>query len=145
MKSLVTGVAIVLATACTTVKATEGPAGMRILAGGTQTVAETVEPVTVLASDEATYRAQWSSLIGAGEVPPVDFETEVAVILLAGERNTGGYRVAAESARVEGDELIVRARIHSPAARSIVSDVITSPYVVVAVKARGVTSLRWEK
>lgn len=144
MKSLVTGMAIVIA-ACATVKATEGPAEMRILAGGTQTAAEPTEPLTVLATDDATYRSQWASLIGPNEAPPVDFESEVAVILLAGERRTGGYWVAAESARVEGGELIVRAPIHSPAAGSIVTDVITSPYVVVSVKARGVTSLRWEK
>lgn len=145
MRKLMVVLTLVLGLACSSTKATEGPADMRILASGTQAIGSPAEQRTVLATDDATFRSQWSSLIGSESVPQVDFNTEVAVIFLAGQRNTGGYRVVAESARVEGEELVVRAPVHSPGARAIVTQVITSPYVVVAVKARAVKSVRWEK
>lgn len=145
MRKLMVLLALVLGLACSSTKATEGPADMRILASGTNAVVSPAEPMSVLVSDAEAFRSQWASLVGAGEPPSVDFATEVVAILLAGERRTGGYRVTAESARVEGEELVVSAPIESPGARAIVTQVFTSPYVVVVVEAPGVKTVRWEK
>src|SRR5688500_6951982 len=57
----------------------------------------------VLATNDADYRRRWEELIRGGETPNVDFNRGVAVFLLAGMRNTGGWSIQPTSARVAAD------------------------------------------
>lgn len=144
MRSLVTALAIMsAATGCTAVKAVEGPAEVRVLTSGSNAAMSPATRVAILATNEAAFRTEWARVVGTAELPAIDFETESVVFLLAGERNTGGYSIEPHGATVEGDMLVIEATVRSPGARAIVTQVITSPYAVVAVKARGVTLVRW--
>lgn len=146
MRHVITALAIIsAASACTAVKAVEGPAELRVVASGSNAAMSPAAKVAILAADEATFRTEWARVVGTQELPAVDFETESAVFLLAGERNTGGYSIQPLSATVEGDMLVVEATVRGPGARAIVTQVITSPYAVIAVKARGVTMVRWDE
>lgn len=98
----------------------------------------------VLATTEADYRSQWQALINQGDIPGVDFDKSVVVFLLAGMRNTGGWSVAPESARVEGDTVVVKAKIEGPPPGGITTQAITYPYAVVAIHVRGVEKVRWD-
>lgn len=136
--------AVLAAAGCAaTGAAVEGPAEVRVVASGSNAAMSPAAKVAILASDEAAFRREWARVVGTQDLPAVDFETESVVFLLAGERNTGGYSVEPAGATVEGEMLVVDASVRSPGARAIVTQVITSPYAVIAVKARGVTEVRW--
>ncbi|MGZ5432113.1 MAG: protease complex subunit PrcB family protein [Thermoanaerobaculia bacterium] len=98
----------------------------------------------VLATSDADYRSQWQALINQGDIPSVDFDRSVVVFLLAGMRNTGGWSIAPESARVEGDTAVVKAKIQGPPPGGITTQAITYPYAVVAIHVRGVGKVRWD-
>lgn len=98
-----------------------------------------------LALDASSYAARWQELIGRGEAPSVDFAKEAAVFLLAGSKPTGGHSIEVRGAYVEGDVLVVDASVKPPPRDAIVTQVITSPYVVVAVDRRDVKEVRWDR
>ncbi len=98
----------------------------------------------VLATTAADYNSQWQALINQSDVPSVDFDRSVVVFLLAGMRNTGGWSVAPQSARVEGDTLVVKAKVQGPPPDGMVTQAITYPYAVVAIQVRGVEKVRWD-
>ena len=51
-----------------------------------------------------------------------------------GEKPTGGYSLAARSARLEGDRVTVRLALEEPAPDAIVTQALTYPYVVAVVR-----------
>jgi hypothetical protein len=116
---------------------------IRILAHGGYAVHESGRKA-VLATSDADYRKQWQALIGGGTIVPVDFEKSVVVFLLAGMRNTGGWSVVPESARLEGDTVVVHAKIQGPPPGAITTQALTYPWAVVAVHTRDVKSARWD-
>jgi hypothetical protein len=89
------------------------------------------------AFDVDTYRAMWDELVGIGTPPAVDFPSESAVFLFAGQRNTGGYKYEVRGVQRKGELLIVDAPLIGPGRGAIVTMALTSPYVVIAVRARG--------
>src|SRR5688572_518426 len=93
-------------------------------------------PAAMVAFDEASLRKTWSSMIGEGDPPAVDFGTQSVVFVLGGSRPTGGYEVEVRSATVEGDELVLDAVVNGPPQGSIVTQAFTSPYAVVIVPSR---------
>ncbi len=97
----------------------------------------------VLATTESEYRRLWSEKIGDAAAPPADFTKGVAVFLLSGSRPTGGWSVVPESVEVTGDKAVIRAKIEGPGAGAIVTQALTSPYAVVFVNAREVTTVEW--
>lgn len=143
MRNFLAAVAMVSAAACSSAKATEGPVESRIVGRGSLGANRSAERQAMLASDAASYEAQWARLVGKGELPVVDFESESVVFLFAGERNTGGYSIEVTGTSVEAEELVVSAVVRGPGPRTIVTQVITYPYAVVAVKAREVKTVRW--
>ena len=115
---------------------------IRTLATGGYAIDE--ERKAVLATSHAEYQKQWQALIGEGSLVPADFDQSVVVFLLAGMRNTGGWSIAPESARVEGDTVVMTAKIEGPPPGAITTQAITYPYAVVAVHARDVKNVRWD-
>ncbi|HEX2061789.1 MAG TPA: protease complex subunit PrcB family protein, partial [Thermoanaerobaculia bacterium] len=115
---------------------------IREIGSGAFAAAESAQAVA--AFDETGYRAQWRSLVSPDQQPPaVDFATESAVFILGGQRPTGGYSVVVNGAALEGETLVVDAIVEGPPAGAITTQVITSPYAVIAVKSRAFRNVRW--
>jgi hypothetical protein len=51
-----------------------------------------------------------------------------------GEKPTGGYSLAVESARVEGDKVTVRLRLKEPPPDAMVTQALTYPYAAAVVR-----------
>jgi hypothetical protein len=73
-------------------------------------------------------------------VTPGDSESVIRLDL--GRRNTGGWSIEPLAVSSEGGVLVVKARVHSPAGGSIVTQALTSPYVTIGVNTRA-TAARW--
>ena len=116
---------------------------LRTIGRGTNAAAKPSQPQAVAASDEAGYQRLWSSMIGGGSAPAVDFATESAVFLLAGSKPTGGWSVEARGATVEGETLVIDAAVKPPPPDAIVTQAFTSPYAVVTVKTKSFKDVRW--
>jgi hypothetical protein len=145
MKNAVILLTLALVFACNTV-----PGGntvdLRTLTTGTMAAVSPEQQRIEYASDDATYRRLWTSLIGTGEPPQIDFNKESVAFLLAGQRNTGGYSVEPNRARIEGQTLVVEATVRVPAADMMTTQMLTSPYAVVAVqRPRPFSSVRWAR
>lgn len=123
--------------------ATSSSIQLRTLSSGGYAAAKPAKPQATPALDEATYQRLWSSLIGNGDAPAVDFSRESVVFLLGGEKSTGGWTVVARGAKLEGDALVVDAAVQGPPSDAIVTQAFTSPYVVVAVNSKAFQSVRW--
>jgi hypothetical protein len=100
-------------------------------------------PRVKISADGASYARDWEALVGSGTPPSVDFTRESVIFILAGRRNTGGYAVQAEDAAVTGDTATVRVRSVEPPSGGVTTQVITSPFVVIAVAHPGIASARW--
>jgi hypothetical protein len=138
--------ALLLLTACTSAGSVGGTAPdaapqFRMIANAGY--ASATGATAVVAADEAAYRSAWTSMVGVGEAPAIDFATETAVFLFGGQRPTGGYSVAVRGVRVEGDTLVVDGSVSSPAPDTMGTQAITSPYAVIAVKNRDIRNVRW--
>lgn len=121
-----------------------GPVEVRVAGSGAYAEGST-ERNAIAVFDSADYERRIEALLGSGEIPPVDFSTEAAVILLAGQRSTGGYSIAVRGARVEGDTIIVDAVVQGPPPGSAVTQAITSPWTVVAVRNRSFKNVQWPR
>lgn len=73
-----------------------------------------------------------SKELGAS-VPPDSGEGTYA-ISYRGEKPTGGYSLAVESARLEGDRVTVRLLLKQPPSGAIVTQALTYPYAVAVVR-----------
>jgi hypothetical protein len=123
-----------------------GPAEVRIAGSGAY--AAVTEKTAVAAFDSATYERELERLLGdsaSGEIPGIEFESEAAVILVGGQRNSGGYFVDVRGASVEGDTLIIDAVVQGPPPDSIVTQALTSPWAVVAVRNRDFKTVQWKE
>ena len=98
----------------------------------------------VLVTGESDYARRWQELIGSAPAPKADFSTGVVVFLLAGSRRTGGFAVVPGSVEVATDgRATVHARIDEPGSGAMVTQALTSPYAVVHVSSRSITSVEW--
>ena len=69
-------------------------------------------------------------------------ENESTIRLDLGQRTTGGWSIEPLDVTSDGGVVVVKTKIHSPAAGSIVTQALTSPYAIITVNRR-VTSARW--
>lgn len=76
---------------------------------------------------------------GIPEPPQVDFETQVVVAVVLGERPNGGYDVGVDRVMFddEAGEMRVEFTETEPGDGCAVTQVLTSPYVLVAVDTQG--------
>ncbi len=143
MKTAAFLAALALAGTCAT--ATGGPVETRTISSGAYAAAKPESPQSAAAFDDATYRRLWSTMIGGGEAPAVDFASESIVFLLAGSKPTGGWTIEVRGATVEGETLVLDAAIKGPPPDAIVTQAFTSPYAVVAVKSKLFKDVRWQR
>lgn len=101
------------------------------------------EPAAIVATDEQTYRNTWNAMIRSTDAPAIDFATETAVFLFAGERPTGGYSIEVRGVSLDGDTLVIDGNVKTPGRSVATTQAITSPYVVLAVKSRSFDDVRW--
>lgn len=141
MRSLALFAALLLTGACAVngavsdEEAERGTIAFRLVASDSYATNTAIGAQT--AFDVDTYRAMWDELVGIGTPPAVDFPSESAVFLFGGERPTGGYKYDVRAVRLEGETLFVDARVTGPPRGAIVTTALTSPYAVIAVRARG--------
>ena len=93
--------------------------------------------------------ADWEVLLGkvsAGEPPgAVEFSSEMAVLVSAGTRPSGGYRVRVESVSRQGQTLEVAAVEETPG-RCGAPTVLTQPFEIIAVPRGDLgVVIRWSK
>ncbi|HEX8253487.1 MAG TPA: protease complex subunit PrcB family protein [Thermoanaerobaculia bacterium] len=117
-----------------------GPMDFRTLSSSTYAQAD--QPANIVVTDEATYRRTWETMIGSSEPPQADFATDTVIFLFGGMRPTGGYAFDVRGVRLEGDTLIVDGGVKSPPRGSAVTQALTSPHTVIAVKSRAIKNVR---
>lgn len=85
--------------------------------------------------DAEELSALWAMVYGTDgpELPAVDFAKEEVLAVFAGTRPSGGYSVAVESVTEEPGRRAVAIAFSSPGASCIVTQAITSPFVMVRV------------
>jgi hypothetical protein len=126
---------------CTNAAVTGGSLDIRTIAADASGAA--TEKSAQFARDAETYRRLWDTLAGSGQAPAVDFTTESAVFVMAGQKRSGGYSVVVNGVSLDGKTLVIHATVQSPPPNAIVSLALTSPYAVVAVKNRTFDSVFW--
>jgi hypothetical protein len=142
----VTAAAVLLFASCYSVDTTTPTETLkhRIIAEGGYARIRGARRQVSYAASESAYRSLWNSVVGQGDPPPIDFNREGVLFIAAGERPTGGYAVAVKSIRRDGEAIVVDAPVNSPPPDAMVTQAITSPYVVVAVPKVDSTDVRWE-
>jgi PrcB C-terminal len=131
-------------TATTAPATTGGTVEQRIIATGSNAAAEPEAPQAVAIKTADDYRGKWEQTIGGGQPPAIDFARESVVILLGGQRRTGGWRVAPRGVSLEGRTLVVDATVEGPPSDAIVTQALTSPYAVIAVSTKDFDDVRWK-
>ncbi|MFP4378654.1 MAG: protease complex subunit PrcB family protein [Spirochaetales bacterium] len=91
-------------------------------------------PVQTVVTEQETWIDGWAALTANESPPPerpeVSFADSTVVIIVLGERPTGGYSVAISNVTYSGDEATVEVRVENPAADAMVTQALTTPFVV---------------
>lgn len=143
MRRLIPPAAVILAACAATPSG--APLEMRTVQTGGYAAAAPDQPQAILVRDEESLRRIWGQSVADGREPQIDFSTGSAVILLAGSHRTGGWSIEPQSAAMEGETLVITAAVRGPAAGSIVSQALTSPWAVVVVNTQAATDVRWTR
>lgn len=92
----------------------------------------------IVATSAEEWRDKWiasGATANPPEVTEVDFETEVAVAIFAGERPSGGWKIdPAVEVKRQGTFAAVSYTVVGPGKGCSTSQALTSPYLVLAVK-----------
>lgn len=100
--------------------------------------------VLVTSKDQLTnlwYQA-YGTQLQVPSVPQLDFSRETVVAIFDGQKPTGGYGVDIHGVSVENGELYVDVVPRTPAAGAVVSQGLTSPWVIIHV-LRGGFDVAW--
>jgi len=115
------------------------------VASGQQAV-NVQRPTFRLVRSEGELRSLWNQLHGSQlTVPPlpsVDLARETVLVVMMGQRPTGGYAVDVRGVSLEGTDLFVDVRLTEPATGAVTTSALTSPWTVVRV-LRGGVSAAW--
>lgn len=143
MKMFLPALALLLACACTVARG--GPTEFRIAGSGAHAVSEASAAASYVAHDEDAFRSLWAAHVGQHQMPDVDFSSASAVLLMAGQRPTGGWEIVPRAVRIEGEVLVVEAVVGGPPPGSFATQVLTHPWVVLEVTPKTFQSARWER
>ncbi len=90
---------------------------------------------TLVYQDSAAFRGAWAQLYPVPALrpalPAVDFTKSRVLVVAAGNRPTGGFRVALDEAHVAGDSALITVNLFTPAAGCGVMQEITAPAVAI--------------
>ncbi len=116
-----------------------------VVASGQQAV-NIDRPAFRLVRDEPELRSLWNRLQGAvltlPPLPRVDFGRETILVVMMGQRPTGGYSVDVQGVTLEGGDLFVDVRLREPAPDAITTTALTSPWAMIRV-LRGDVPAAW--
>ena len=103
----------------------------------------------IVASSPEEWQEKWTAsgaTIEAPDVSEVDFEREVAVGIFAGEKSSGGWKIDPDIAvKVQGRFASVTYAVVGPGDGCQSSQALTSPYLVLAVKAETIRFVSSER
>jgi VWFA-related protein len=105
-------------------------AAMRLLDRGTHSNIDGARQVVV--RDAAGWGALWKQHAGERPMPAVDFAREAVAAVFLGTRPTGGFGVEIVGAGQKAGAFVVQYRETKPGADAIAAQVITSPFLLVA-------------
>lgn len=110
--------------------------GWEVLAQGNQAATGESPEFHVAASEDQLHRL-WNRAYGrqlnVPTVPRIDFRRDTVVAFFLGQKPTGGYGVDVQGVTIEGNEVYISVRISEPAEDAIVTQALTSPWVMVRV------------
>ncbi len=96
-----------------------------------------ITPLTRFDTNNTEFLETWKMVSGnqipAPVAPKIDFAKHCIITVFWGQKNTGGYSIAYKSASLDGNILKLVIETRSPAAGSLTTQVITSPYVMLEV------------
>ena len=90
-------------------------------------------------SQEADWRRFWQEMVrqpdtgGFADVPDVDFNKKVAIAVLQGIKETGGYYVITKKVQQGKGEILMWVDRHEPAEDELLSQAVSSPYDIFTV------------
>ncbi|GIW26032.1 protease complex subunit PrcB family protein [Meiothermus sp.] len=112
----------------------------RILQQGSQSAYTASSPAAYLASNTSQLLTLWRLATGnqipQPATPAVDFNLNRVVAFFWGQKPTGGYSVQYVSSQLSGNTLRVTLRLNSPAPGAILTQALTSPFVILEVPGR---------
>jgi hypothetical protein len=113
---------------------------LRVLLQGSQAAYTTPTPAAYLASNQSQLLTLWGLATG-NQVPPppspaVDFKRSRVVAFFWGQKPTGGYSVEYVRSQLLGSTLRITLRLVSPAPSAIVTQALTSPFVMLEAPGR---------
>lgn len=112
----------------------------RILDQGSYSGYNEPEPMVILLDSQAELERAWGILKqNKAEMPPLpelDFSQKSALIIFQGLRNTGGYGFQIRSAKISSGNLSISVVMQSPKAGTLVTQALTSPYVLLEVQGK---------
>jgi hypothetical protein len=103
---------------------------MRMLDRGTHSNIDSAQQVVVRSA--ADWGALWKKHAPERPLPAVDFAKETVAAVFLGTRNTGGFGVEIVGAGQKAGTFVVQYRETKPGADTITAQVITSPFLLVA-------------
>ena len=89
------------------------------------------EPNTVIVRSASEWDHLWKSHAGIQPSPVLDLSTNMVAAVFLGMRPTAGFRVEIVGARRESDALVVEYVERQPGAKTLVGQVLTSPFHIV--------------
>jgi hypothetical protein len=141
MRTFAICAALLFSCTSTTSNDAAGPLEVRVLTSGEYGGVSRREAVAVF--DESSYRQKWNEVVQSAEAPAIDFAQESLVFVTAGQMSTGGYSIDVSGATLEGDTLVVDAKVQGPPRGSMTTMALTAPYAVIAVRGAKFKDVRW--
>ena len=144
MRQILSAMAVLASVAC---QSAVSPDEMTWLAvtNGSQARFQSAEGHAAMAENDAEYRALWSNLIGAGEPPAVDFTRDTAVVLIASQKPSGGYVISVRGVSRSDNALVVDAPVTAPPEGAMTIQVLTTPFIVIAVPRSDAKTVEWKR
>ncbi len=94
----------------------------------------TAAPDTAVLTDVNGWRTYCDEKLGLAPLPVIDFNANIVVAILSGEKTTAGYATLITGARVEDEKMIITYRVRAPQPGDITAQVITRPYAAAVIK-----------
>jgi len=115
-----------------------------VLRGGPQCGGSGTAPSVRRLGSAAELAALFSTELGGAPLPAVDWAQTAVLVVAGGQRPTAGHAVelAAPRAPAKGAVALVQVTLRAPPAGALAAQVMTSPCLVVALPAAGLTEVK---